>query len=404
MPTDASLTRRDARMIVAVGLPSLAAGLFLPLTLVYFTVLTDIPLEQLGLLLSVAALCSVPIPLLTGWLADEHGASTVVAVALGAQCVGFAGMTVARDPWAVFAVSLIIAVANRTYWSAIFTVLATHADATRVRTHEWWFGAANVSRTVGITVGSLVTGAVLIADNEALYVAVAAAASVCLLLAAGTLPRLTHRPGSGHLSARQLLSAARDVPYTAYVAVNAVFALSILFLGTALPITIRDGLNGPGWLTASLLTFNAVLVALVGLRAARWTQRRSRVWSLGVAGMLWMVAYAMAAIGASQTLWVASALLGVAVVGVAAAEAVHAPSSMAWAAEMAPEVQRGRYLALFQYSWLAAEVAAPLVFATLFVRGAWLPFAVVAGANAVAVLALPWVDRAVARRHAPTVS
>jgi MFS family permease len=404
MPTNAPLTRSDVRMIVAVGLPSLAAGLFLPLTLVYFTVLTDIPLERLGLLLSVAALLTVPIPLLTGWLADKYGASVVVAVALCVQCVGFAGMTVARDDWSVFAVSLTIAAANRTYWSAIFTVLATHADATGARTHEWWFGAANVSRTIGITVGSLVTGAVLIADREALYVAVAAAASVCLLLAAGTLPRMAHQQGSGHLSPRELLSAARDVPYVAYVAVNAVFALSILFVGTSLPITIKDGLEGPGWLTASLLTFNAVVVAVLGLRAARWTQRRSRAWSLSTAGVLWMVAYALAAVGASQPLWVASALLGVAVLGIAAAEAVHAPSSMAWAAEMAPDKNRGRYLALFQYSWLIAEVAAPLVFATLFVREAWLPFAVVAGANAVAVLALPWVARAVSTRHAPAVS
>ena len=66
---------------------------------------------------------------------------------------------------------------------------------------------------------------------------------------------------------------------------------------------------------------------------------------------------------------------------------------MAWASESAPPDARGRYLAVFQYSWLIAEIGGPVLFAVLFAHGAWLPFALVAVANALAVLALPSVSR-----------
>lgn len=393
------LEARDWRMIVAFGLPSLASGLFLPLSLVYFTVLTDIPLGQLGVIVSASVLVTIPLPLLTGWLVDRFGASGVVTTALLVQAAGFAGFTVARTAWTVFAVSAVMSIGNRVYWSSIFTAIAAHSDATRTHPHDWWYAAANVSRTVGITAGGLITGVIISVGSDAAYIGVAASAALLLVVAAVVLPRAPRSADAGPPSLPELISAVRDLPYAAYVLLNGVLALSILFLGASLPTTIRSHFEGPGWLTSVLLAANALLVAGLGLRAAAWTSSRPRARSLGIAAAWWTLAYGLIAVGTSLPLWWAVIPLAVAVVGIASGEALHAPVSMAWATDAAPEGARGRYLALFQYAWLIAEISAPALFTSLFVKEAWLPFATVAVLNVLAALALPSVSRALARRH-----
>jgi len=389
-------------MVVGLGLPSVATGLFMPLTLVYFTVLTEIPLSTLGLITGTAVIATVPLPIVVGVMVDRWGASRVVAASLLIQACGFAGFTVARSAWAVFAVSAIMAIGNRVYWSSIYSAIAGHSDETAGRSSPWWFAVANVSRTVGITGGGVITGIVITLGSTAVYQTVAAAAAVLLVAAALVLPHERRRPPRGATPLAGLAEALRDLPFVGYTLVNSVFALSVLFLGLALPTTMRSALGGPGWLTAAYLTVNAVLVAALGLRAARWTERRTHARALAAAGIVWAVAYATIAVAVTLPLWGAIVPLAIAVAGIASAEAAQAPASMSWATLAAPRLARGRYLALFQYSWLIAEVTAPVVFASLFARAAWLPFALVSAANLVAVAALPAVARRMkARTNAP---
>jgi MFS family permease len=73
------------------------------------------------------------------------------------------------------------------------------------------------------------------------------------------------------------------------------------------------------------------------------------------------------------------------------AEMIHAPVSASLASEAAPVDLRGRYLAVFQYSFALAAVVAPGFFSILFTVGRplpWLALAVLALLGAAAVLLL----------------
>jgi MFS family permease len=52
---------------------SVGNGMFLPLSLLFFTTSTDVPLAQIGLLISLANTLTLPIPMIAGWLADRVG-------------------------------------------------------------------------------------------------------------------------------------------------------------------------------------------------------------------------------------------------------------------------------------------------------------------------------------------
>lgn len=116
----------------------------------------------------------------------------------------------------------------------------------------------------------------------------------------------------------------RDKAFLALIAVNTVVAGTSVMPALGLPLFVVDGLRGPGWFAPVVLVANTVVLSLLGTvavaRIARY--RRTRV--------------------------------------------------------LAPAAGRGRYLAVFQYSFLFAGMLAPTFFTGLFAVG---PVAAVARAG-----------------------
>ncbi|WP_316771237.1 MFS transporter [Streptomyces sasae] len=99
--------------------------------------------------------------------------------------------------------------------------------------------------------------------------------------------------------------------------------------------------------------------------------------------------YPSASSGASLV-WVGT-LLSVAVLCYSAAQLVHSPVSNALSADAAPAEIRGRYIAVFQYSFAIATVVAPLLFSLLLDMSSaapWITLAALALATVPGMLAL----------------
>ena len=81
-----------------------------------------------------------------------------------------------------------------------------------------------------------------------------------------------------------------------------------------------------------------------------------------------------------------------------AAELVHAPVSMALATALAPAAARGRYLAVFQYSFTVGSMVAPAFFTTLFEAHRALPWLALGALNLAAVAATAALERRISPR------
>jgi hypothetical protein len=89
-------------------------------------------------------------------------------------------------------------------------------------------------------------------------------------------------------------------------------------------------------------------------------------------------------------------LLGSAVL-VAVANVVPVARLAAMAEATAPDADRGRFLAVFQYPFSSAQVVAPAL-TSLLALAAWLPWAVLAAALLVALGVLRWLRTALPDR------
>ncbi|MGW4499714.1 MFS transporter [Micromonospora sp. NPDC004336] len=392
----AGRSRGGAVLVAALTVDSVGNGLFLPLSLVYFLRLTDVPLSLLGVLLSAATVLTLPVPLWAGALADRVGALPVVVAAQLLQAAGYLAYAWVRGPVGVFVAAALVAVGVQFFWSTVFTAVADYADGSPgARTRDTWYAVSNGARTAGLAVGGLVTGVVVADGRAGTYRAVAYAAAACFALAAVLIaarvrtPAATDRPAAPRRGGYATL--ARDRPFLALTGLNTVFALSSMMLGLALPTVLLTDVRGPAWLTSAILAGNAFLVALLSAPVGARLPRHRRTRAIAAAAALWAAwGLAMATLGPGRLATVA-VLLASATLLFTAAELVHAPASAALAAAAAPVAARGRYLAAFQYSFAVASLVAPAFFTTLYEAhdaAPWLALALLNAAGAAGVLAL----------------
>ncbi|WP_243064363.1 MFS transporter [Humibacter sp. RRB41] len=384
----------DASLVTSLVFVSIGSGLFLPLSLVFFAELTTIPLAALGAIVGLSGLLALPVPLLVGRLADRYGARRLVMVAQAAQAIAFVGYMLARGPLDVFLVSALMALGGRMFWSTIFAALADHAEAEGKGRQQRWFAIANTARTAGIAAGGLITGIALTIPGDATYLTLALCAACCLAISVGLmLPVSRHRSSAASRAQRRQGLVFRDAQFMALLSINSVFAISTLLLGLTIPVVIKAALGGPGWLTSLLLVGNAVLVSIFGVFGARRASAHSPFRVLGVSALAWAAGCAFLAVAAAVALPSAAGVLALAVIAFSLAEVLHAPTSMAVVSDMAPAAARGNYLAVFQYSFMAAEIVGPILFTGLFVANPSAPFVAVLLLNLVAIPALAVLGR-----------
>ncbi len=371
----------------------------MPLSLVFFTKLTDVPLALLGVLISVGNLITLPIPVWAGSLADRFGALPLVIGAQLLQAVGYFGYGWVHGPVGIFVTVTLTAIGVRFFWSAIFTAIADYTDTNpAARSKDTWYAWANMTRTAGLGIGGLITGAAIAGGSAAGYRATAFIAAGCFAAAALIIglfvrvPRLVHEhPATGPRGYGVLL---RDRPFLGLIGVNTVYALTSMMLGLALPTVVLTGLHDPAWLSSGLLVGNTVLISLLAAPVVRRLAAYRRTRTVMVAAGLWASwSLLFATLSPGHLLWTV-VLMAAATLMFTMAETLHAPISAALAASAAPAAIRGRYLATFQYSFAIAGIIAPTFFTTLFEVHRSVPWLALAVINVASIGAMFLLERA----------
>lgn len=392
-------SRGGAVLIAALVVDSIGNGLFLPLGLIFFTKITDVPLVLIGVLLSVANVMQLPIPVFAGALADRYGARPLVVLAQVLQAFGYFAAGFVSGPAGILVSAVLTALGVRFFWSSIFTLIADYVDGRAGgRGKDYWYGWSNMARTGGLGIGGVLTG-VALANPQAsdqVFRVIAFGAAGCFAVAAVTIALVVRAPrakGAETDAPQGYRGLLRDRPYLGLIGVNAVFALSGMMLALALPTLVVIHLDAEAWLVSALLVGNTIAVSVVTAPVVLWLRPFRRTRILAAAAALWSVwALLFAVLVPGQLGWGVPVLVGAAVV-FTAATVMHAPVSMGLAAAAAPVETRGRYLAIFQYSFTIAEIVGPGFFTTLFAVAHGLPWVGIAVLNGLAIVALFALER-----------
>ena len=403
---------RHRRFVGAMGIDALGSGVWAPVTMLYFLAVTPLSLTRIGVALSLAAALTLPLALLAGQVVDRVGPKQMMLAGNLLQAVGFAAYPLAHDPLGVFLVVLVSATGRTAFWGSFAPLVVA---ITEPGEREQWFGFVGALRNAGFAVGGLLAGLAVSIGTGAVYQAVVLLNAVSYVAALALLAGVrTVSPPPAHTLPGGWGVVLRDRGYRWLVAANLPYALGGMVLTYAVPVYLVRMLLLPGWLSGGVFVLNTVLVGLgQGLVVRRMTGHvRARIVALSlllIAGssvLLYLASPATRHVSEAAALVVVLAATVVFTFG----EMAGGPVLATLASEAPPVHLRGRFQAVYQFSWNAASTLAPGLFGWLLSRGALATWGVatllaVAGAGCTVPLSrrMPLAAQRVTNRARPVV-
>ncbi|MGW5776281.1 MFS transporter [Streptomyces sp. NPDC003863] len=359
------------RLIASSLATSIGDGIYVPLTMLFIHGLTGLSLTSIGAGLTIAGLSALAFMPAAGILIDRFGGRRVLIAVLALRALGFAAYPFADSYPAFLTIALVVAVgmwASSPSQQSLIGDLAQGAERDRLLAWD------RSLRNAGMGCGSLAaagmlawngtTGFIVAAESLAAVFAVAAVLVARIPQVRGATKRADTRGGY-----RQVLA---DRPYLLITTANFLIAFGYTTQAMALPVFLTRDVEMPDALAGAVFAVNTVLVALLGVPAARLTSRgrRTRTAALGAATF----ALSFAAFAALPHLVRgADALVAVLAVAVlyTAGELVHSAPSQSLSVQAAPDHLRGRYLSVYQLSWSVCRTIAPMLLGFLLDTGPW---------------------------------
>jgi MFS family permease len=374
-------------LLVTMLVDTVGSGAFLPFTLLYFRVTTDLSLTAIGLGLTIANLVSVPFGPWFGALTDRYGARPVSLASNVLRAVGFASYVVVDSLPGVVAASIVVSVGDRAFWASYGSLVGEVAAPGQ---RQRWFGLLMATRNFGLGLGGLAGGVLIEMGGTtgphalALLDAVSFAACAVLL----TRVRTRRQPGRRDAVPGAWQTVLRDRPYMQLVGANVLLTTGLSLLGF-LPVYVVETLGLPGWLAGVAFSMNCALIVVLQTTSVRVTERYRRTRMLAVASLLLAISMLvfLEASELPRSLALAAVLVGCVIYTLG--EIVYSPAADALSAEAAPEDLRGRYLSVYQLSWTASVTATPLLAGALLDAGPvplWTVFTLIALGGGAAVL------------------
>ncbi|MER7822511.1 MFS transporter [Streptomyces sp. NPDC096097] len=397
-------TRRTRTAADRLGLPALRGhglfitgnlidsvgnGMLLPLGLLYFTDVQGLPLARVGAAMTIGQALALPVTFLAGRLMDRVGPRRVVVWANILSAAGFALFLLAREPWHVAGVYVLVQAGINMYFTAQRTLI-THV--TRADERRAWFAFTGSLRNVGLAAGSAAAvGALTLFGNGSLRWMIAVDAATYLLAAACFAALTTTPPQPDGTPPSALVTRADHTRrYLLLVALNIPYVLAQAALAVLVAVYTTRALELPASAASMLFVVNTVIVSACSTVVTAHVAPKAPRHAVTVGYLimaLGMWAFALPALpGAASTAWAA---LVVAIALFSLAEILLGPALSELSVSLTPQAAGGFTQGLYQFSWAVGMVAAPALFTALLEAGPLLPWGVEAAACLIAVLAAP---------------
>ena len=335
-------------LVMVTFIDSLGGFLLFPFFALYITSKFKVGMTEVGVLFALFSVSSFIGSTLGGALTDRLGRKGISIFSLISTSFSSVAMGLVNSLHAFFVLALLVGIFTDTAGPARQAMVA---DLLPEEKRAQGYGIIRVAFNVSAVIGPAIGGFMATRSYLLLFIADAIISLISAILVAVTLPETKPeaKPGAAHESLTGTFGGyfrvLRDTTFLMFMGASLLATLVYMNINTTLGVYLRDthGIptSGYGW----LISLNAVMVVLFQFAITRRIEKKPPLMMMALGTVLCTIGFAMYGFVSTYILFM------LAMVIITLGEMLWAPVSQALVAQFSPEDMRGRYMAVYGFSW-----------------------------------------------------
>ena len=345
-------------LIFGMFIDRLGGALLFPFLTLYITHKFGVGMTEVGVIFGLVSVSSVVGSMLGGALTDRLGRKGMLIFGLLVSAFINLMLGLVNEIESVYVGALFIGLFGNTGGPAQQAMVADLLPEEK-RAHG--FGIFRVMANLAVTIGPAIGGMLAAKSYLLLFIcdAVASTITAGIVLLAIRETKPTSHAGTSEQTMTQTfggyLEVLRDNTFVLFIGACILMTAVYMQMNTTLSVYLRDvhSVSEQGF--GYILSLNAAMVVLFQFAIARKISRYRPLVVMAAGTLLYAIGFSMYGFVSNYVLFL------VAMVVITIGEMFTAPTSQALVAQLAPEDMRGRYMAVFGFSWVIPSAVGPLL-------------------------------------------
>lgn len=336
----------------------LGGALLFPFFALYITYRFDVGMTQVGVLFAIFSVTSIFGSFVGGAMTDRFGRRSMLLFGLVTSALSSLLMGFVSDLNLFYALAAFVGLLSNTGGPAQGAMIA---DLLPQQKLTEGYGIWRVVANLAVTFGPAIGGFVAARSYLLLFILDAVSSIITAIIVFLIIPetRPTAPEGKEEETLAQTVrgysKVFRDTVYMAFIFVSILVVIVYVQMNSSMPVYLRDvqGISPAGY--GYILSLNAGMVVVFQFWITRRLTGYAPMQLMALGAFLYTLGFAMYGLDATL-LYYAFAMVIITI-----GEMVIVPVSQAIAARFAPEDMRGRYLAMFGFSYSIPFAIGPLL-------------------------------------------
>jgi MFS family permease len=372
-------------VVVVTFIDRLGGALLFPFFALYITSRFGVGMTTVGTLFAAFSFSSFIGGMLGGGLTDRLGRKTMLVFSLISTSLTSVIMGLVDSLDVFFLVALLVGIVTDTGGPAYQAMVA---DLLPEEKRAQGYGIIRVSFNLAVTIGPAIGGFLAARSYLLLFLADAAISLIVAALVVIRIPETkpvdhSNEPAESFVSTfRGYLRVLRDRTFMMFLGASILMGLVYMNMSTSLGVYLRDVHLVTEAKYGLILSLNAAMVVLFQFPITRWIEGLPPMIMMAAGTLLYALGFGLYGVVSAFAMF----LLAMAIITIG--EMLVAPVSQSVTARLAPEHMRGRYMAVFGFSFALPFAVGPLLAGLILdnLTPEWLWFA----AGIVGLLAALW--------------
>ncbi len=345
-------------LVLGTFIDKLGGFMLFPFYSIYVIEHFEVTMIEVGLLFSMYAIGALFGGFLGGMLTDKYGRRSIMLFGLIISGLGSLVMGFINDLTVFYIISVILGALGDIGMPA---QMAMVADILPEKQQTEGYGILRISMNISATIGPALGGLLATSSYMYLFGGDATSSILTAILVIMVIPE-TKPPAKEEKQSESLLETLkgykhvfRDSPYMIFLLISCLVGFVYMQMSSTLSIFLFNEHGFSYQMYGYLISMNALIVVCTQFWLTRKVSKYPPLKVIAMGTLFYAIGFGMYGFVNSIVMFF------IAMVVITVGEMICAPVSEAIVAQIAPEDKRGRYMAIFGFSWFVPNLAGVVI-------------------------------------------